>query len=167
MVRHRLVGSEYADRRADCEAAAAALGVASLRDSNAASAALLAGDPGKRARHVVGEIARVDAAVAAMVRGDLAVLGALMNASHASLADDMEVSTRELDTLAGIARTVPGVHGARMMGGGFGGSVIALVDAARADAAQAEIVARYAASTGVAATAMTVRAVDGAHEVAT
>lgn len=166
MQRHALVDGGYAERRADCETAAAALG-ASLRDVTLAqlAAAALPERPAKRARHVVSEIARVDAAVAALAAGDLPGLGRLLDASHASLSADMAVSTAALDTLAACARRVPGVYGARMMGGGFGGSVLALVDAARAHAAQGAIVAGYAAATGVAANAMLVRAGDGAGEV--
>ncbi|HPU16758.1 MAG TPA: hypothetical protein PK808_11775, partial [Polymorphobacter sp.] len=78
---------------------------------------------------------------------------------------DMAVSTAALDSLAACARAVPGVYGARMMGGGFGGSVLALVDTGLAGAAQDAIVAAYAAATGVAANAMLVRAGDGAGEV--
>ena len=166
MQRHALVDGGYAERRADCETAAAALG-ASLRDVSMAqlAAAALPARAAQRARHVIGEIARVDAAVAALAAGDLPGLGRLLDASHASLATDMAVSTAALDTLAAGARGVPGVYGARMMGGGFGGSVLALVDAAQAAAAMDAIVAAYAAVTGVAADAMLVRAGDGAGEV--
>ncbi|MGL4542507.1 MAG: galactokinase [Polymorphobacter sp.] len=167
MQRHSLVSGEYASRRADCETAARLLGVASLRDANAAqlAAVILPDGPARRARHVIAEIARVDAAVAALAAGDMAGLGRLLDASHASLAADMAVSTAALDTLAAAARDVPGVFGARMMGGGFGGSVLVLVGAADADAASAATIARYAAATGTVATALVVRAVSGAAEV--
>ncbi len=166
MQRHALVDGGYAERRADCEAAAAALGC-SLRDVTLAQleAAALPERPTRRARHVVSEIARVDAAVAALAAGDAVALGRLIDASHASLSADMAVSTPALDTLTACARRVPGVYGARMMGGGFGGSVLALVDAGLAGAAQDAIVAAYAAATGVNANAMLVRAGDGAGEV--
>jgi galactokinase len=127
---HRLVDGAYADRRAACEAAAAVLGVPALRDATpeqveAAAAAL--GDPGlRRARHVVTENARVLAAVALLRAGRLDRLGPLLAASHASLRDDYEVSSPELDT-AVEAAVAAGAVGARMTGAGFGGSAIALV----------------------------------------
>ncbi|HEX3211089.1 MAG TPA: galactokinase, partial [Actinomycetota bacterium] len=130
---HRLVDGAYADRRAACEAAAAVLGVPALRDATpeqveAAAAAL--GDPGlRRARHVVTENARVLEAVALLRVGhppELGRLGPLLAASHASLRDDYEVSSPELDT-AVAAAVEAGAVGARMTGAGFGGSAIALV----------------------------------------
>jgi galactokinase len=129
---HRLVDGAYADRRAACEAAAAVLGVPALRDATpgqveAAAGAL--GDPGlRRARHVVTENARVLAAVELLRAGDLDRLGPLLAASHASLRDDYEVSSPELDT-AVEAAVAAGAVGARMTGAGFGGSAIALVEA--------------------------------------
>lgn len=128
-VARRLVGSPYAERRAACEAAEAVIGP--LRDASPADVDGLA-DVGlrKRARHVVGEIARVGAAVDAARAGDAAAFGRLMNESHASLRDDFEVSIPELDQLADRLRRTPGVHGARLTGAGFGGCVVALVDAA-------------------------------------
>jgi galactokinase len=169
MVRHRLVGGEYRQRREDCEAAARTLGVPALRDVGEAdlAAALprLSGDPAKRCRHVVTENARVGRALTAMAAGDLAALGALMNQSHASLRDDMEVSLPVIDQLAAIAQATPGVHGARLMGGGFGGCVIALVDAEAVDTVQAAIVAAYGALIGEPPETFACRAVAGASEV--
>lgn len=169
MVSHRLVGGEYRQRREDCEAAARTLGVATLRDvaESDLPAALrkLRGDLAKRCRHVVTENARVGRAVSAMAAGDLAALGALMNQSHASLRDDMEVSLPVVDQLAAIAQATPGVHGARLMGGGFGGCVIALVDAAAVDTVQATIAAAYGAVIGETPDAFACRAVAGACEV--
>jgi galactokinase len=127
---HRLVDGAYADRRAACEAAAAVLGVPALRDATperveAAAAAL--GDPGlRRARHVVTENARVLEAVELLRAGELDRLGPLLAASHASLRDDYEVSSPELDT-AVEAAVAAGAVGARMTGAGFGGSAVALV----------------------------------------
>jgi galactokinase len=132
---HRLVDGAYADRKAACEAAAATLGVAALRDATleqveAAAGAL--GDPGlRRARHVVSENARVLSAVELLRAGDLDGLGPLLAASHASLRDDYEVSSPELDT-AVEAAVDAGAVGARMTGAGFGGSAIALVATDRA-----------------------------------
>jgi galactokinase len=127
---HRLVDGAYADRRAACEAAAATLGVAALRDATpeqVEAAAEALGDPGlRRARHVVTENARVLEAVELLRAGDLDRLGPLLAASHASLRDDYEVSSPELDT-AVEAAVEAGAVGARMTGAGFGGSAIALV----------------------------------------
>jgi galactokinase len=129
---HRLVDDAYADRRAACEAAAATLGVAALRDATidqVEAAAADLGDPGlRRARHVVTENARVLAAVELLRAGQLDRLGPLLAASHASLRDDYEVSSPELDTAVDAALAA-GAVGARMTGAGFGGSAIALVPA--------------------------------------
>jgi galactokinase len=127
---HRLVDGAYADRRAACEAAAAVLGVPALRDATlerVEAAAGELGDPGfRRARHVVTENARVLEAVGLLRAGELDRLGPLLAASHASLRDDYEVSSPELDT-AVAAAVAAGAVGARMTGAGFGGSAIALV----------------------------------------
>jgi galactokinase len=127
---HRLVDGAYADRRAACEAAAAVLGVPALRDATlerVEAAAGELGDPGlRRARHVVTENARVLEAVGLLRAGELDRLGPLLAASHASLRDDYEVSSPELDT-AVEAAVAAGAVGARMTGAGFGGSAIALV----------------------------------------
>jgi galactokinase len=132
---HRLVDGAYADRRAACQAAAAVLGVPTLRDATPALLeryATALGDPGlRRARHVVTENARVLAAVELLRAGDLDRLGPLLAASHASLRDDYEVSSPELDT-AVEAAVAAGAVGARMTGAGFGGSAIALVETALA-----------------------------------
>jgi galactokinase len=129
---HRLVDGAYADRRAACEAAAAALGVPALRDATLAqveaAAATLGVEGAARARHVVTENARVLEAVALLRAGDLDRLGPLLAASHASLRDDYEVSSPELDTAVEAAMAA-GAAGARMTGAGFGGSAIALVRA--------------------------------------
>jgi galactokinase len=118
----------YAARRAECEEAARLLGVPILRE---ATSYAVAGLPPGRARqcatHVVAETDRVGAFVVALERDDRAALGRLLAASHASLRDDMEVSCAELD-LAVAAATGAGALGARMTGGGFGGSTVALVE---------------------------------------
>jgi galactokinase len=129
---HRLVDGAYADRRTACQAAAATLGVPALRDATpeqVETAAAALGDPGlRRARHVVTENARVLEAVELLRSGDLDRLGPLLAASHASLRDDYEVSSPELDT-AVQAAVDAGAVGARMTGAGFGGSALALVPA--------------------------------------
>lgn len=131
-VRRALAGSEYNVRRAQCEAGAAVLGVKSLRD--ATPAMVEAARPQlddvvyRRCRYVTQENARVLEACAALEQDDLRTFGALMNASHAGLRHDYEVSCGELDALADAAQVVPGVLGARMMGAGFGGCTINLVE---------------------------------------
>ena len=129
---HALVDGQYAARRASCEQAAKVLGLGSLGEIDIAELddALGRLEPDdvlvRRTRHVVTEIERVRQAAAALRAGDVELLGRLMTASHASLRDDYEVSCAELDT-AVEAATSAGAAGARMTGGGFGGSAIALV----------------------------------------
>ena len=145
---HALVDGQYAERRASCEEAAHELGVSSLRevqvDDLEASLATLSTDLlRRRARHVVTEIARVEEAVAALRRNDFRAVGALFLASHASMRDDFEISVAELDTAVEAAVSA-GALGARMTGGGFGGSAIALVSVDAAEAAQAAVEAAFA-----------------------
>ncbi len=132
---HALVDGQYAERRASCERAASLLGVETLRDvaPEALEGALVALEPHdpdgvlrRRVRHVVTEIARTAQFVALVRDGRVTEVGPLMNASHASLRDDYEVSARELDLVVDSA-VGAGALGARMTGGGFGGSAIALV----------------------------------------
>ncbi|HEU5144895.1 MAG TPA: galactokinase [Dermatophilaceae bacterium] len=128
---HSLVDGQYAARRDSCEKAAGVLGVGVLGEvpESALGEALerLADDVIlRRTRHVVTEIARVRRAVAALRDGDVPELGRLMTESHRSLRNDFEVSTPELDLVVEVA-LAEGAAGARMTGGGFGGSAIALV----------------------------------------
>jgi galactokinase len=124
-VEHAHAGSGYNDRRRECREACAALGIGSLRDARVEDAADLPAPLDRRVRHVVEENARVDAAVAALNAGDLDALGALLDASHASLRDLYEVSVPEVEaTVDRLAAA--GAAGARIMGGGFGGAVLAL-----------------------------------------
>lgn len=123
-----LVGSAYAERRAQCEAAAAVLGP--LRQATVDDLRRLDDDlVRRRARHVVTENRRVLDFAACLRSGDLAEAGRLMVASHASLAQDFAVSTPALDALVDELAAVPGVYGARLTGAGFGGCVVALADA--------------------------------------
>jgi len=143
--RHSLGDGQYGERRAACARAAELLGVASLRevtDLDAALAALPDDTLRRRVRHVVTEMARVEAAVAALDRADFAALGSLFDASHASLRDDYQVSCEELDLAVAAAREA-GALGARMTGGGFGGSAIALVRAAEVDRVIAAVGAAF------------------------
>jgi galactokinase len=153
-VTHSHAGGAYRTRRAECEQAAAALGVRVLRDVATEDLPRVEALPDplrRRARHVVTENARVAAAVAALRRGDLPELGRLFHASHVSLRDDFEVSVPEIDLLVDLARATPGVHGARLTGGGFGGSIVVLADRAAAAEAGARIARDYEARTGRAA----------------
>ena len=140
---HALVDGQYAKRRATCEAAAADLGVDTLRDVDPAdldaALARLADDVERaRVRHVVTEIERTRQCVEALRANDFDEVGRLFVASHASLRDDYEVSCRELDLVVDTA-IATGALGARMTGGGFGGSAIALVRAADADRVAGQI----------------------------
>jgi galactokinase len=138
MVKHALASGEYNARRAECEAAVRHFAqsrpkVRALRDVTGADLELYGGDLSKviyrRCRHVITENARVLKAAAALEAGDLQVFGRLMNESHRSLRDDYEVSCKELDVMVELAQQVPGVYGARMTGGGFGGCTVNLVKA--------------------------------------
>ncbi|APX34745.1 galactokinase [Brachybacterium sp. P6-10-X1] len=149
---HSHVDGEYTARRADSERAAELLGVATLRDADVEQLQELLGriddeQVRRRARHVLTEIQRVrdvDALLAAgTVRAHVDELGALLNASHDSLRDDYEVTVPALDVAVDAAREA-GAHGARMTGGGFGGSTIALVEAEQAESVAAAIAASFA-----------------------
>ncbi|WP_284359060.1 galactokinase [Candidatus Phycosocius spiralis] len=165
-VKHRHTTGGYASRRADCETAAQLLGVSLLSEVHDEAALTgLSGNPRKRARHVVSEIARTTAAQQALEAQDLVGLGRLLNQSHKSLALDMEVSTPEVDRLTALAQATHGIYGARMMGGGFGGSIIALADPALAQMAMETIVTTYAGFLGRRPDAIVVRAAAGAGEV--
>jgi galactokinase len=125
---HRMVDGQYAERRRSAELAAAALGVATLREVPQHLVEQIT-DPllRRRARHVVSEIARVQTAVALLESGRIADIGPLLNASHTSLRDDLEVSSPDLDRVVDAA-CAAGALGARMTGGGFGGSALILVE---------------------------------------
>lgn len=139
-VAHELADGEYAKRRSACHAAARILGVSSLRHVDAGDLDRVLKTPGideemvRCVRHVVTENVRTLGLVQALKDGDYAAAGRLMNASHSSLSVDYRVSCAELDFIAATAQGLPGVAGARMTGGGFGGSAIALV---RVDALEA------------------------------
>ncbi len=130
-VRHALSDGRYAQRHRDCEDAARALGVPSLRDvTDSPGAVERLGDPvlRRRARHVVTENARVLETAGLLRAGEAARCGPLLTASHVSLRDDFEISWPQADATVEAA-IAAGALGARMTGGGFGGSVIALVGA--------------------------------------
>lgn len=151
-VRHSLADGAYNRRREECERAAMTLAVEHLRDvaSGDARLARLPEPLGRRAAHVTSENARVLAAVDALRAGDGAALGALLDASHESLARDFEVSTPQLDRLAALARA-EGALGARLTGAGFGGSLLALTSAGCARAVVQRTVDRFNGEGGAAA----------------
>ncbi|NWX24878.1 GALK1 Galactokinase, partial [Aegotheles bennettii] len=146
-VRHTLTGSEYPTRRRHCEEAAAALGKSSLRDATMAeleeARSQLSREVYRRARHVIGEIARTAQAARTLQDKDYRTFGRLMVESHNSLRDDYEVSCPELDELVAAALEVDGVYGSRMTGGGFGGCTVTLLEAGAAERAQHHIQERY------------------------
>ncbi|MDE3192858.1 MAG: galactokinase [Chloroflexota bacterium] len=149
---HRHGSGGYNERRAQCEEAARLLGVAALRDVTAADLPRIGSlrEPlARRARHVVSENERVLEAVHALRAGDVPGLGELLDASHRSLRDDFEVSTEEVDLLVGLVREQEAVHGARITGGGFGGSIVAVADAGEGHHAAALAVAEYEQRTGL------------------
>jgi galactokinase len=143
-VHHAHADGGYADRRRECAAAASGLGVPALADASLDSVSSLADDVlRRRARHVVTETARVREAVAALGRREWSRLGGLLLESHASLRDDFEVSCPELD-VAVDAACGAGAVGARMTGGGFGGSAIALVPSAQVESVVAAVDSAFA-----------------------
>jgi galactokinase len=145
-IERSLAGSGFNERRRQCEEAAAQLGVKSLRDvGDVATVESLADPWRRRARHVVTENARVLRAVQTMEAGSF---GELMNASHASLRDDYEVSVPALDRLVALLQEQPAVFGARLTGAGFGGACVALCAAGQAREAAETVLAAYAKSGG-------------------
>ncbi len=163
-VKHALTGGEYNERRESCFEAARRLGVAALRDATFTdlSRVELSDLIHRRAAHIIGENERVFQAREALQAGDPAVLGKLMTASHASSRTNFENSTPELDLLVEIAIAIPGVWGARLTGGGFGGAIVALAESARAEQIGAEISRLYHARTGHQSHPLTCRPGDGA-----
>jgi galactokinase len=142
---HRHAGGEYRLRRAECEEASRLLGVPELRDATMADLDRVALPPllNRRARHVITENDRVLRGRDLLKAGDARQFGGVMRASHASMRDDFEISTPEIDLLVDLALAENGVWGARLTGGGFGGSVVALADARLAANAAANIAGEY------------------------
>ena len=163
-VSHTLTDGGYESRRNDAWAAAEQLGLDKRALASAASTGALAGRLQRRARHVLTEVVRVDEFVAALRADDWDSLGPLLDASHASLRDDYEVSCEELDVAVETARQA-GALGARMTGGGFGGCVLALVDSDRTDAVAAAVTDAFAASGFDPPDAFVATAEAGAHRV--
>jgi galactokinase len=149
-ITHSIATGSYRQRRQECDAATRELGVHDLRDipaSDVHRTETLPEPLRQRARHIITENGRVLAAVEALRNCDMTRFGALMDGSHASLRDDYEVSLPEIDRMVQVARSQPGVLGARITGGGFGGSIVVLTQAGQAarvatavaDAARSEL----------------------------
>lgn len=176
MVKHELGSSAYRDRVRECGEAVDAVRrrrpeVTSLRDVTSTDLRTFASEmapvPFRRARHVTTENARVEAFVEACRRCDLAAMGELLVASHRSLQHDYEVSCEELDFLVDTALSVPGVLGARMTGGGFGGCTVNLIAAGHAAAFVRAIQSAYRERFGVTPECYLCRPAAGAAEVRT
>jgi galactokinase len=147
------VDSGYNERFAQCQTAARHFGVKALRDVSPQE--LLESGQGldevvyRRARHIVTEDQRVLDAIKAMRAGNVVELGLLLDASHASMRDDFEISNEALNIMVTVARRQPGCYGARMTGGGFGGCAVALVDAGEAEDFAVTVAGEYQAESGL------------------
>ena len=173
-VKHALASSEYNLRRQECEAAVAALRgfgleLNALRDATpeifAKYAMRLSSPIRERAQHVIDEDARTLKAVQSLASGDLFTFGKLMNESHESLRTLYEVSVPELDAIVETVRSVEGVFGARMTGGGFGGCAIALVDKTAVAAARERVLAQYYRARNITPLMFVTEACEGAREL--
>ncbi len=163
--KRELASGKYNVRREQTRAAASTLGVRALRDVTSTSLATRTNLPGllrRRAAHIVGENERVWRAMELLEAGDGAGFGKLMNASHESSRSNFENSTPELDLLVAIAQQLPGVLGARLTGGGFGGATVTLCARAQAVNIAAELSCRYAAETAITPRVFTCRIAAGA-----
>jgi galactokinase len=174
MVKHYLAGGEYNTRREQCEAGVKHLarslpGIKALRDVSIDDLEKFGADlPSvifRRCKHVITENDRVQRAADALRRHDCSAFGALMYASHGSLRDDYAVSCSELDIMVELASKLPGIYGARMTGGGFGGCTVNLVAVDEAEAFRTEIAERYEAATGKQPEIYISAASEGAEEV--
>ena len=162
-----LARSKYNERRAECDAAASALGVKALRDAShdqlRAAEALMSPAMFRRARHVISEIGRTLKAATSFQSGDLAAFGRLMNESHESLREDYEASCRELDALVEAARAVPGVLGSRLTGAGWGGCTVTLLRTDAVGHYERQVPARYERETGLQPAIIATGAAQGAQ----
>jgi galactokinase len=167
--KHELADGEYNKRRADCEEAARLLGHESLRDVTLEEFDEKSKDLPerlqKRARHVITENQRVLDAVEALKDGDLPKFGKLMNESHESLRVDYEVSSKELDLMVEIVRSQPGVLGARMTGGGFGGCTVNLLESDASENFIETILSEYQKITGISPEIYICNASQGVSEI--
>ncbi|HEX4030111.1 MAG TPA: galactokinase [Terracidiphilus sp.] len=174
MVKHSVAGGDYPTRRAESEAACAVIAshrpeVKFLRDATLEDLEKygqeMAPKSLMRARHVISENLRTVAAAEALLRGDLAELGRLMAEAHWSYSKDFEASCIEADTMVELAQDLPGLIGARLTGGGFGGCTINLVEHSDAAEFSRMLGSRYAAKMGIAPEMHICRASGGAHRL--
>ena len=161
----QLASGLYNQRRKETQLAANALGIPTLRDASRATLEKSNLPPVllRRATHIVDENERVRRALDLLSAGDGLGFGALMNESHESSRTNFENSTPELDLLVDIARTLPGVCGARLTGGGFGGAIVALCEQARAPVVGQELARQYVNRTKVEPQIFVCRIANGAH----
>ncbi|MBN2410927.1 galactokinase [candidate division KSB1 bacterium] len=174
MVKHELGSSEYNKRRSECETGVKIMSVSyenirALRDVSLEQfnrvKEQLPPVVRQRCRHVISEDERTIESIDALQKHDLVRFGQLMNASHDSLRDDYQVSCRELDIMVDIARKIPGVLGARMTGGGFGGCTVNLVEKDNVDLFCEQLISQYKKATDIDAKIYISSASRGAHEV--
>ncbi|MGA9462833.1 MAG: galactokinase [Terracidiphilus sp.] len=174
MVKHSVAGGEYTSRRAQVEEAAAVIGkhrpgVKFLRDATLEDlerwGSEMSPNALKRARHVISENLRTVAAAEALTHRDLAELGRLMAEAHVSYSKDFEASCVEADAMVALAQDLPGLIGARLTGGGFGGCTINLVEREKAAAFSEKLSARYATETGIVPQILICHASRGAHQI--
>ncbi len=174
MVKHSVSGGDYPTRRRESEAACAVIashrpGVPFLRDATLEDLDKwgheMAPKSLMRARHVISENLRTVAASEALLRGDMKELGRLMAEAHASYSGDFDGSCVEADTMVALAQDLPGLIGARLTGGGFGGCTINLVEQSQAPAFAKALGERYAAKTGIVPEIHICHASNGAHKL--
>ncbi len=174
MVQHAVTGGDYTNRRADVEEAAAAIRrhrpeVKFLRDATMEDLERFGGEMSenalKRARHVIGENQRTVAAADALIRKDLRELGRLMAEAHWSYSRDFEASCEEADAMVELAGGLPGLIGARLTGGGFGGCTVNLVEVKQAEAFRKALREGYRVQTGIDPQIYICHASAGAHRV--
>jgi len=174
MVKHAVIGGEYTSRRAEVEAACAVIArhrpeVKFLRDATVEDLEKwgheMTPNSLKRARHVITENVRTVAAAEALIKGDLEELGRLMAEAHWSYSKDFEASCEEADAMVELAQRLPGLIGARLTGGGFGGCTINLVGQSQAEGFQEELAELYAGQTGIVPQIYICRASEGAHRL--
>jgi galactokinase len=179
MVKHSHAGGEYNERRAEVDEGSRALRAANpavrtekweLRDATLAdleqARASMSENAFRRCRHIITENARVEEAARVLAAGDMRRMGQLMAEAHASYRDDFEASCPEADLLVELAAAQPGVIGARLTGGGFGGCTVNLVEAAHAEAFREGIHAAYLERAGIDADIYLCQAAGGASELA-
>ena len=174
MVKHSVAGGEYGTRRAEVEEACRILAshraeIKFLRDATVEDLVKwgheIPPDALKRARHVITENTRTVAAADALIRGDMKTLGRLMHEAHVSYSQDFEASCVEADTMVDLAQDLPGLIGARLTGGGFGGCTINVVDKDHAAGFAKVLAERYEKATGIHPQIHICHASAGAHRV--